>query len=210
MLGEGALLLDCAERLREHGFQLNGIFSGDEQVRRYCAETDSIYLDSRSAFAAALTQTPFDYLFSINNSYLLPASVLGLPRQQVINYHDSPLAAYAGVNATFWALVNGETEHGVTWHLVDVSIDTGDILVQHRFAIDPNTTSIQLNMRCYQAAVDSSKELIRTLRAGWSATGHGATYLCKPNKAPRSVHRLPATRRPDCPTGAGTGFWLSS
>lgn len=163
MLGEGALLLDCAERLREHGFQLNGIFSGDEQVRRYCAETDSIYLDSRSAFAAALTQTPFDYLFSINNSYLLPESVLGLPRRQIINYHDSPLPAYAGVNATFWALVNGETEHGVTWHLVDVGIDTGDILVQHRFPIDPNTTSIQLNLRCYQAAVDSFKELISAL-----------------------------------------------
>ncbi|GAB3921029.1 hypothetical protein GCM10028804_16200 [Larkinella terrae] len=102
---------------------------------------------------------PFDYLFSISNDYILPESILDLPRRCTINYHDGPLPAYAGVHATFWALINQEKEHAITWHIVDAGIDTGPILKQHWFPVEPDETSIGLNIKCYSAALAAFREL---------------------------------------------------
>jgi methionyl-tRNA formyltransferase len=47
-----------------------------------------------------------------------------------LNVHAGKLPAYRGRNIINWAIINGETEIGVTVHLVDRGIDTGDILLQ--------------------------------------------------------------------------------
>ena len=47
-----------------------------------------------------------------------------------LNVHAGKLPAYRGRNIINWAIINGETEIGVTVHLVDHGIDTGDILLQ--------------------------------------------------------------------------------
>ncbi|MDB5241712.1 MAG: adpA, partial [Spirosoma sp.] len=163
VIGEGTLLIECATILSQRGFLVNGIISDDPQVHTYCHTAGLPYIDSAADWAAILTAEPFDYLFSIANGSILPEAILRLPRLHTVNYHDGPLPAYAGVNATFWALVNGEKTHGITWHLVDRGIDTGAIVRQNRFLIEPDETSISLNIKCYAAAVDSFQKLIDDL-----------------------------------------------
>ncbi|WP_461044780.1 amino acid adenylation domain-containing protein [Spirosoma harenae] len=135
-------------------------------MRAHCTDTGLQFIDASSNFVAVLHQEPFDYLFSISNGYILPEEILRLPRFHAINYHDGPLPTYAGVHATFWALVNGEKTHGVTWHIVDKGIDTGAILTQKRFPIQENETSISLNIKSYTAAVDCFRDLLDELEAG--------------------------------------------
>ncbi|WP_162263210.1 amino acid adenylation domain-containing protein [Legionella nautarum] len=106
-----------------------------------------------------------DYIFSIVNSHLLSSSFLKLARKHVINYHDSLLPDYAGLNATSWALVNGERQHGITWHIVNEQIDEGDILIQRSFPIENNATALSLNLRCYELAIDSFSELLHSLQS---------------------------------------------
>lgn len=159
LIGDGALLIECATILSEKGIHISGIVSHDPQVRAYCDKAGFRPIDVSPDLAAILAEEPFDYLFSIVNEYILPPEILRLPRRHTINYHDGPLPAYAGVHATFWALVNNEKTHGITWHLVDEGIDTGAILKQSIVPIDPEETSISLNIKCYSAAVDAFREL---------------------------------------------------
>jgi len=94
-----------------------------------------------------------DYLVSINNHQIIKKGLIRLPRSGVINFHNAPLPRYGGLNACTWAIVNGETEHGVTWHFIDEGVDTGDIIVQKFFPIGPDTTAIQLIMQCITEGV---------------------------------------------------------
>jgi methionyl-tRNA formyltransferase len=92
--------------------------------------------------------------------------VLKLPRKAAINYHDSLLPKYAGTHATSWALMNGETVHGITWHLMTRIVDAGDILKQESFGIAEDETAITLNMKCYEAAINSFSQLVSELESG--------------------------------------------
>ncbi|GAB4019206.1 amino acid adenylation domain-containing protein [Spirosoma koreense] len=165
IIGNGTLLIECTTILREKGYLVRGVISQDPQVRTYCDKAGLLYADASLQFVTLLEEAPFDLLFSISNGYVLPEEVLRLPRFHTINYHDGPLPAYAGVHATFWALLNGERTHGITWHLVDTGIDTGAIVKQSRFPIEDKETSISLNIKSYAAAVHSFQELINELTA---------------------------------------------
>ncbi|MCY4554482.1 MAG: methionyl-tRNA formyltransferase [Candidatus Poribacteria bacterium] len=59
---------------------------------------------------------------------LLPQTVLDMPPCGTINLHPSLLPKYRGAAPIQWALINGETETGVTLMLLDAGEDTGDII----------------------------------------------------------------------------------
>ncbi|MFM6268589.1 MAG: formyltransferase family protein, partial [Dolichospermum sp.] len=109
----------------------------------------------------------YDYLFSINNvQWIIPKNVIARAKKATINYHDAPLPKYAGLYATSWALLNGETEHAVTWHQVVSEIDAGPIFKQKIVPILPDDTAFSLNISCFDAAITSFDELIEELIAG--------------------------------------------
>ena len=60
----------------------------------------------------------FDWLLSIANLQIVP-EVLLAKAEGAVNFHDGPLPDYAGLNAPVWARLNGETKHGITWHLIE-------------------------------------------------------------------------------------------
>lgn len=59
---------------------------------------------------------------------LLPQSFLDIPTYGCINVHGSILPKYRGAAPIQWAVINGETETGVTIQQMDAGLDTGDIL----------------------------------------------------------------------------------
>ena len=141
------------------------IVSSDEQVNRFARENDTDTIASVVLLGEFLESHPVDYLFSIVNHRILPAALLGKAKKNAINYHDGPLPRYAGLNATFWALLNGETAHGITWHQMEAGIDTGGILQQEWVAIEPDETSFSLNIKCYEAALRGFAKLTENLTA---------------------------------------------
>jgi methionyl-tRNA formyltransferase len=60
----------------------------------------------------------------------LPREWLERPRLGVLNLHPSLLPAYRGPEPLFWQFRNGETNTGVTLHVMDAGADTGDIVAQ--------------------------------------------------------------------------------
>ncbi len=153
IIGEGSLPLQCGEILLKKGCTICGMISPDEENHQWAFKRDIPVFKPDKNMAVHMEGCSFDYLFSIVNSHVLAPSVLNLPRRYAVNYHDSPLPRYAGIHATAWAIMNGEKNHGITWHVAAEGVDTGDILQQEMFQIDSNETSLTLNAKCYEAAV---------------------------------------------------------
>jgi methionyl-tRNA formyltransferase len=63
--------------------------------------------------------------------------------EKLVNIHNSPLPKYRGANPINWALKNNETKHGVTIHKIDEGVDTGEILGQVVFDIDPDLDEVE-------------------------------------------------------------------
>ena len=77
-----------------------------------------------------------DVIVVVAFGQILPQSVLELPRSGCLNVHPSYLPKYRGAAPIQWALINGETETGVTIMLLDEGEDTGDIILQNSLSID--------------------------------------------------------------------------
>lgn len=68
---------------------------------------------------------------------IIPQAALNIPKFGFINVHVSLLPKYRGPSPIQNALINGESETGVTIMLMDKGVDTGDILTQEALSIDP-------------------------------------------------------------------------
>jgi amino acid adenylation domain-containing protein len=160
IIGKTVVLPECAELLINAGFTINGILTDSSNIESWAREKQIPTFDINGDIHAFLVGKPFDFIFSIINEKVLSPEVLSLPRMMAINYHDAPLPIYAGVNSNTWALVNQETEYGISWHVMEKGLDTGAILQQPIFEIAPDDTVIDLNLKCNTAAVRSFKTLI--------------------------------------------------
>lgn len=72
---------------------------------------------------------------------MLPKAVWALPRLGTFNLHASLLPQYRGAAPINWALINGETETGVTTFFIDEKIDTGAILLHKKMKLSPNDSA---------------------------------------------------------------------
>ncbi|MGB3969695.1 MAG: formyltransferase family protein, partial [Planctomycetota bacterium] len=165
-VGSDTLLMQCLATWQERGHRVAAVVTDADKVRRFCVEQGWRHLDAGSDWVGALAGEAIDHLFAITWLRLLPAAALALPKRGAINFHDGPLPRYAGLNATCWAILHGENEHGITWHEMEVGADKGAILLQRRFAIGPDDTAFTLNARCFQAGLQSFGELADQLAAG--------------------------------------------
>ncbi len=78
---------------------------------------------------------------------ILPVSILEYPARGCINVHSSLLPKYRGAAPIHWAILNGETETGVTIMHMSEALDAGDIIAAVKTAIDPDETVETLHNR---------------------------------------------------------------
>jgi methionyl-tRNA formyltransferase len=97
---------------------------------------------------------------------ILPPSVLAIPRYGCINLHVSLLPKYRGSAPVQWAVLNGDTETGVSIQQMDEGLDTGDVLVCRKVAIGPEETSGELFDRVTAVGAEVLCETIPAIAAG--------------------------------------------
>jgi methionyl-tRNA formyltransferase len=164
-IGEGSLLVQCAETFRDAGHQVTLVVTSNRVIAAWADERHIPCFPRGTDLARLLTDSPVDFLFSVANLAIVGDDVLRLPRRMAINFHDALLPRYAGVHATSWALINRESAHGVTWHEMLAAVDRGRILKQRIFDVSPGETAVSLNARCYEAGMESFAELVDDLAA---------------------------------------------
>ena len=100
---------------------------------------------------------------------LLKAEILAVPRLLAANFHASLLPAYRGKHPLFWALRNGERWTGLTVHVMDGGLDTGDILYQVRVRTRRDDTVASLYDRVIGRSLPLVGRLIADAEAGQAA-----------------------------------------
>jgi len=115
---------------------------------------------------AMLTAAQPDIIVSANNFQILGRALLAIPSMAAINGHNGPLPRYAGMHACSWALLNGEVEHGFTWHVVERAIDAGQILAQRKFPVRNGMRAVELILKSVREGIALFSELVPRLVAG--------------------------------------------
>ncbi|WP_298614581.1 formyltransferase family protein [uncultured Thermosynechococcus sp.] len=83
-----------------------------------------------------------DFIVSYNYKYLVPKDVVKAYFPKIINLHISLLPYNKGYYPNVWSFLE-DTPKGVTIHLIDEGIDTGDILVQKEVFIDEDKETLK-------------------------------------------------------------------
>jgi methionyl-tRNA formyltransferase len=98
------------------------------------------------SFQSTLAELEPD-LFVVVAFLILPRSLLRIPIHGSINLHPSLLPKYRGAAPIQWAIINGETETGLSTFRLKPKVDAGDILLQRTVAIGLDETAGDLYER---------------------------------------------------------------
>lgn len=93
---------------------------------------------------------------------MLPEIVWNMPLLGTVNLHASLLPDYRGAAPINWAVINGETETGVTTFLLKHEIDTGNIIFQEKVSIREDMTAGDLHDALMEKGADL---LLKTVEA---------------------------------------------
>jgi methionyl-tRNA formyltransferase len=97
---------------------------------------------------------------------MLPEAVWNMPRLGSVNIHASLLPQYRGAAPINWALINGETETGVTSFFLRHEIDTGDLILQDRLPIAPDDDFGSLYDKLKTAGARLARRTVEAIAAG--------------------------------------------
>ena len=162
LIGNESLTAQCGQVLLDRGHRVACVVTQSTEVRKWAAA-------KRLAVAAdwaGVQGGSVDWLLSVANLSVIPQGVLALATKGAVNFHDGPLPRHAGLNAPVWAILAGEAQHGITWHLMSGGVDEGDILEQRLFDMAPNDTALTLNTRCFEAGMESFPAVVTQLETG--------------------------------------------
>ena len=112
------------------------------------------------AYAAELRSESVDLILLAAYGRILPRELLALPRLAALNVHPSLLPKYRGATPIQSALANGERETGVSIMLMDTGLDTGDVVLQDRVAIEPEENYGELHDRLASLGAELLAEAI--------------------------------------------------
>ena len=124
---------------------------------------------------------------------ILRKNLRDIPHKAIINVHPSLLPKYRGAAPIQRAIMNGETETGVTIMHVIKELDAGDILAQESLPIGPDTTFSELEPQLCDLGCRLLLSTIRRLPAGTAQDAAKATYAPKIESSDRLLDfSLPA------------------
>ncbi|MFO7838854.1 MAG: methionyl-tRNA formyltransferase [Desulfosalsimonadaceae bacterium] len=118
------------------------------------------------AICQAIAAKKPDILVVVAFGRILPEKILEIPPYGAINVHASLLPKYRGPAPIHWAIINGETETGITTMLMDAGLDTGEILLTEKTQIAPHDTAGTLHDRLAGMGGDVLRRTIKAMQEG--------------------------------------------
>lgn len=123
-------------------------------------------LKKNETFGALLRE--LDIAVAVTAAYgkILPQALLDIPRHGFLNVHGSLLPKYRGAAPVQWALINGETETGISIMQTEAGLDTGPVRHVKRLAIAPDDTAAMLFTTLAELGAEALLEALELLAAG--------------------------------------------
>lgn len=117
-------------------------------------------------FLKLLRDARVELIVSISGTQLYKKALRDQTPKGIINCHGALLPRYRGLMPSFWTLANGEKVGGTSVHFVDAKLDSGPIVVQKTYRINPNDTLEELMARSKDLAAEAIIECVRLIEAG--------------------------------------------
>ncbi len=96
---------------------------------------------------------------------MLPEVVWAMPPKGTFNLHGSLLPQYRGAAPINWAVINGETETGVTTFFIEKEIDTGQLIYSETTPISEEDTAGTVHDRLMEIGADLVLKTVRAIEA---------------------------------------------
>ena len=168
-------------QLLEHQYQVVGVITAPDKpagrgqklhesaVKQYAKSKDLTILQPTNlkdeAFLAEL-QALNANLQIVVAFRMLPKSVWAMPEYGTFNLHASLLPDYRGAAPINWAIINGETQTGVTTFFIDEKIDTGAIIQSKQLDIAEDESAGSLHDRLMAVGSQLVIETVQQIEAG--------------------------------------------
>jgi methionyl-tRNA formyltransferase len=162
----GAVDVPPTRRASTNTRPLSGVPTWVEMARRQGIPAFEPTSPNLPEFVQTISDLKPDLFLAVGYTNLLKEAILSVPRILSANFHASLLPAYRGKHPVFWALRNGERWSGLTVHVMDSGLDTGDILYQVRVQTRKRDTVASLYDRIMDRSVNLVARLIRDAEQG--------------------------------------------
>ncbi len=120
-----------------------------------------------------------DVICSVYYRYLIKKSVIDSCCGKIFNLHPSLLPRYRGCSSLTWAIINGESETGFSYHYIDEDFDTGSIIFQRPIKIEKWDTQQTLYLRTMFESMKYFQKAFNIVAAGIAGepqTGESSYY----------------------------------
>tara|TARA_B100000315_G_scaffold259588_1_gene316202 strand:- start:84 stop:1049 length:966 start_codon:yes stop_codon:yes gene_type:complete len=188
-LGQGKVLCEICLALLAKGHKIAGVITYPKEehdrdilerqcemkyglyksVFEYCEEKDIKLLQATNLdeqpILAWLKEIKIDLVISIRSRLIMRAAFVELFKNRIINLHIGMLPQYRGSGAMSWMIMNGEKKTSVTYHNVDVGIDSGDILRQIELDIPSDAYPIDIYKHTSELFIATAPKLIEDFYA---------------------------------------------
>ncbi|MDA4129495.1 MAG: formyltransferase family protein [Thaumarchaeota archaeon] len=132
-------ILTLTKILESQKIELLGVVPGDDGVSDFAKSRGLPIITTNDINSEAFIETVRKLKAELLvNTYFLQRykeKILQVPKYGVLNVHPSKLPLYRGRDCLRWAMIFGEQEIGVTAHLMDAGLDTGEIVLQRTFPL---------------------------------------------------------------------------
>ena len=104
----------------------------------------------------SIENLPFnpDIIISVFYRYIISEEVINKVNKKIFNLHPSLLPKYRGCSSTTWAIINGESHSGFTYHYIEKGVDEGNIIIQKKEEIYEFDTQETLYTRLMYKGLD--------------------------------------------------------
>ena len=183
-MGTPAFARTILERLIADGHELCGVFTQPDKPRNRGKVTPSpvkecalahdipVYQPAKMRDGTALAEMQaLSPELAVVAAYgrILPEDMLAVPHLGCINVHASLLPKYRGAAPINRAILEGETETGVTIMHMAKECDTGDMILQRKMTIDPDMNAEELFAALAALGADAISDAIRAIENGTAA-----------------------------------------
>lgn len=181
-MGTPEFAVPCLERLIQDGHTVSLVVTQADKPKgrgqkltpppvKACAMEHSIPVLQPAtlkdeAVQAELRRYQPDLIVVVAYGKILPKAVLEMPLYGCINVHASLLPRYRGAAPIQWAVLNGERESGVTTMMMDVGLDTGDMLLSAACPISDDMTAGELHDVLSLKGADVLSDTLKALANG--------------------------------------------
>ena len=172
--GDGQWATTSLLRLHEQGWPIQGVVLRSRPTDPSLAEAAQrlglqVWQPPRvnaPEFVDKVSSLSPDLCVSVSYDQILKAPIRDVAPQGFINFHAGKLPLYRGRNVVNWAIINGETEIGITAHYLDDGIDTGDIILQRTLPISWTETYGEVLKRVVEKIPDMVIETVNLIARG--------------------------------------------